>query len=103
MRPVLRRLAVVSLPLLALLLPAAASAFPVTNCTIELTSVDGDGATIDTATVGDADGTLANPLLVDWDGGVDWTGTTGPLVIKDSTWSISLFYVPTPENGVESN
>jgi hypothetical protein len=103
MRPVLRRLAVLALPALLLLLPASASAFPVTNCTIELTSVDGDGATIDTATVGDADGTQANPLLVDWDGSVDWAGTTGPLVIKDSRWSISLFYVPTPESGAEAN
>jgi len=103
MRSTLRRLAVIALPALVFLLPASASAFPVTNCTIELTSVDADGATIDTATVGDADGTQANPLLVDWDGSVEWDGSTGPLVIKDSRWSISLFYVPTPESGGEAN
>ena len=103
MRSTLRRLAVIALPALVLLLPASASAFPVTNCTIKLTSVDAGGATIDTATVGDADGTQANPLLVDWDGSVEWDGSTGPLVIKDSRWSISLFYVPTPESGGEAN
>jgi len=34
---------------------------------------------------------------------VEWNGSTGPLVIKDSRWSISLFYVPTPESGGEAN
>jgi hypothetical protein len=103
MRSTLRRLAVIALPALVLLLPASARAFPVTNCTIELTSVDVDGATIDTATVGEADGTQANPLLVDWDGSVEWAGTTGSLVIKDSEWGLSLFYIPTPERGEEQN
>jgi len=103
MRPILRRLAFIALPALILLLPGSAVAFPLTNCTVTLTSLDANGAQIDTATDGDTDGTRANPLLVDWDGSVEWAGTMGELVITDHTWGVSVFYVPTPESGSDAN
>lgn len=103
MRPVLRRLALIALPALILMLPGSASAFPLSNCTMTLTSLDADGATIDTATVGDTDATQANPFEVDVDGSVAWVGTMGPLVIKDHTWSVSVFNIPTPLSGGDPN
>ena len=103
MRPVMRRLAIIALPVLILLLPASASAFPLSDCTVELTSVDADGAELDTATGGAADSTQADPFQVDWDGEVDWIGTTGTQVIKDSDWGVSVFGIPTPLSGSEAN
>lgn len=103
MRPVLRRLAFIALPALILSLPASASAFPLTNCTLALTSLDANGATIDTATVGATDATQQDPMLVDWDGTVQWAGTMGPLVIKDHTWAVSVFNIPTPQSGGDPN
>jgi hypothetical protein len=103
MRPVLRRLAVIALPVLILLLPSGASAFPLTNCTLELTSVDAAGLPLDTATAGGADSTQADPFQVDWEGTVEWTGTTGSQVIKDSKWGVSVFGIPTPLAGSEAN
>jgi hypothetical protein len=103
MRPVLRRLAVVSLPVLVLLLPAAAGAFPLADCTLNLTSVGADGKNLDDATGGGKDSTLADPFQVDWDGTVAWEGTTGSQVIKNSHWSVSVFSIPTPLSGREEN
>jgi hypothetical protein len=103
MRPVLRRLAVIALPVLVLLLPASAGAFPLTDCTLNLTSVGGDGKNLDTATGGGKDSTRADPFQVDWDGTVEWTGTTGTKVIKDSSWAVSVFSIPTPLSGTEAN
>jgi hypothetical protein len=103
MRPVLRRLAVIALPVLILLLPSGARAFPLTNCKLELTSVDAAGLPLDTATAGGADATQADPFQVDWAGTVDWTGTTGSQVIKDSKWGVSVFGIPTPLSGSETN
>lgn len=103
MRPFVRRLATIALSMLILLLPASATAFPLTNCTLELTSVDGGGASIDTATAGAADSTQADPFQVDWEGTVEWAGTTGTQVIKDSRWGVSFFSIPTPLSGNEAN
>lgn len=103
MRPVLRRLGFIALPALILLLPASASAFPLTNCTLALTSLDANGATIDTATVGATDATQENPFIVDWDGKVQWAGTMGPLVIKDHSWSVLVYNIPTPQSGGDAN
>jgi hypothetical protein len=99
----MRRLATIGLPALILLLPASASAFPLSDCTVALTSVDGDGAELDTATGGAIDSTQADPFQVDWDGEVDWVGTTGTQVIKDSDWGVSVFFIPTPLSGSEAN
>jgi hypothetical protein len=98
----MRRLAIIALPVL-ILLPASAGAFPLTNCTLELASVDAGGAAIDTATAGAADATVADPFLVDWDGTVDWAGTMGTQVIKDHHWSVSVFLIPTPLSGSDPN
>jgi hypothetical protein len=103
MRPAVRRLAITALPILVLLFPAGASAFPLTSCTLDLTSVDADGATLDTATAGGADSTQADPFQVDWDGTVQWTGTTGSQAISDSDWGVSVFGIPTPLSGNETN
>lgn len=103
MRPVLRRLAFFALPALILLLPASASAFPLTNCTLSLTSFDKNGNQIDTATVSATDATQENPLEADWDGTVDWSGTMGSQVIKDHHWSVSVFNIPTPLSGGDAN
>ena len=103
MRPVLRRLAVIALPVLILLVPSGAGAFPLTNCTLELTSVDGAGLPLDTAIAGAADSTQADPFQVDWEGTVEWAGTTGSQVIKDSNWGVSVFGIPTPLSGSEAN
>lgn len=103
MRPVLRRLAFIALPALILLLPASASAFPLSNCTLDLTSLDANGANLDTATAGADDATQSDPFMVDWDGSVAWTGTMGSLVIKDHTWGVSVFNIPTPLSGGDPN
>ena len=103
MRPALRRLAIIALPALILMIPAGAAAFPLTNCTLMLTSRDAGGTTIDTATAGGADSTQANPFLVDWDGTVAWTGTMGTQVIKDHSWGVSVFNIPTPLAGGDPN
>jgi len=99
----MRRLAVITLPALILLLPSIAAAFPLADCTLDLTSVGARGATIDTATAKGADSTQADPFKVDWDGTVEWAGTTGTQVIKDSAWRVSVFGIPTPLAGHEAN
>jgi hypothetical protein len=103
MRSVLRRLALIALPALILLVPASASAFPLTNCTLDLTSLDANGATLDTATAGGNDSTQSDPFVVEWDGRVAWAGTQGSQVIKDHHWSVSIFNVPTPLSGGDAN
>jgi hypothetical protein len=103
MRLVLRRLAVIALPALILLLPAGASAFPLTNCTLDLTSLDASGATIDVATAGANDSTQATPFVVDGDGTVQWAGTMGTQVITNHHWSVSVFNIPTPLSGGDPN
>jgi len=103
MRPVLRRLALIALPALILLLPASAGAFPLTNCTLALTSHDKDGNVLDNATAGGNDSTQSDPFVVDWDGSVAWAGTMGSQVIKDHSWGVSVFNIPTPLSGGDPN
>lgn len=102
MRLVMRRLAIIALPVL-ILLPGSASAFPLTNCTLHLDSMHANGEIFATADNGAADSTQADPFLVDWEGTVDWTGTTGSQAIKDSDWGVSIFGIPTPLSGSEAN
>ena len=105
MRRVMRRAAVIGLPvmLLVLSLPLSVSAFPLTDCTLNLTSLDAAGNELATATGGAGDSTVADPFLVDWDGTVAWTGTTGAQVIKNARWGVSVFNIPTPLSGTEVN
>lgn len=103
MRPALRRLALIALPALILLLPASANAFPLTRCTLTLTSYDASGNQLAVATAGADDATQADPLVVDWDGTVAWSGTQGSQVITDHKWSVSIFNIPTPISGGDAN
>jgi len=104
MRPAPRRLWL-ALPILVvlLLLPASAGAFPLTTCTLTVTSTDASGKTIATATAGADDATQTNPLLVDWDGTVTWRGTSGDNAIKNNSWHVDVFMVPTPLRGGDAN
>lgn len=100
-----KRLALASLlASLALLAAVAvpAAAFPLTNCTLTLTSLGADGSTIDTASEAGG-GTLDDPFVVDWDGAVHYTGTTGSLVLMDHSWHIDVFLIPTPLRGGDPN
>ncbi len=85
-----------------LALAAPVAAFPLTTCTLALASTDASGAPLDTATSGAADATRADPFQVDWEGMVSYQGTTG-VVIKDYTYQISVFGVPTPLQGGGTN
>lgn len=104
MRPLRLRIThILFVSMAALLLPASALAFPLSNCTLNLTSRDGSGATIDTATSGGADSTQTDPFIVDWDGTVDWNGTMGSLVIMNHNWNVDVFGIPTPLRGGDPN
>lgn len=89
--------------LLALVVPGTASAFPLTNCTLTLTSVDKSGAPLATAVGGSNDATQQNPFIVDWDGTVRYKGTTGTQVIKNNNWSVNVWHFPTPLRGGSPN
>ena len=94
--------AVLPAALLLLLLPGTAQAFPLTTCSLDLLSNDGSGAGLDTASSGANDSTQDDPFEVDWEGSVVWDGTTN-VVIKNYTYSISVFNVPTPLQGGGTN
>ncbi|MGH2456714.1 MAG: hypothetical protein ACRDHD_10720 [Candidatus Limnocylindria bacterium] len=103
MRSFMRGLAILALLVPLLLMRGPAAAFPLGGCTLSLTSLAVDGATLDTATGGDGSATQQDPLLVDWDGTVSWTGTTGSQVITDHTWHVDVFGLPTPLRGGDPN
>jgi hypothetical protein len=103
MRPFPRRLALVATLAAALLIPGSAAAFPLTNCTLELTSLDSEGLALDSATGGSADATQEDPFIVAWDGEVLWNGTMGSQVIKDNSWHVDVFGIPTPLRGGGAN
>jgi hypothetical protein len=103
MRPAPRRLLLVIVPALILLLPASVAAFPLSNCTLTVTSRDATGAVIGTATNGANDATQSDPLEVEWDGSVDWVGTTGSQTIMNHNWHVDVFMLPTPLRGGDPN
>jgi hypothetical protein len=103
MRPFPRRLALVVVLALGLMVPGSAAAFPLTNCSLEITSLDIDGNPLDSAGSGAADATQDDPLIVDWDGDVVWNGTTGDQVIKNNSWHVDVFGFPTPLRGGDPN
>jgi hypothetical protein len=103
MRSLRRRLALILVPALILLLPASAAAFPLSNCTMTITSLDASGGTIDSATAGADDATQSDPFLVDGDGTVVWVGTTGTQAIRDHSWHVDVFMFPTPLRGGDPN
>lgn len=99
-----RSLAIAAL-LAAWLIPALATpvaAFPLSTCTLSIESTDASGATLDTAQSGGADSTVSDPFKVDWEGSVKYAGST-TVVIKDYTYQVSVFGVPTPIRGGDAN
>jgi hypothetical protein len=103
MRPFPRRLAIVAVVAMMLVIPGSVAAFPLTNCTLEITSLDIDGNVVDSASGGGADATQDDPLIIDWDGDVLWSGTTGGQVIKNNSWHVDVFGFPTPLRGGDPN
>jgi hypothetical protein len=81
---------------------APVAAFPLSLCQLSITSKDASGTTIDTAASGANDSTQADPFLVDWSGTVDYSGTTTN-VIKNYSYQIYVFGVPTPLRGAGPN
>jgi hypothetical protein len=101
-----RRLFAVAMVLGSLVLLVGAgpvAAFPLNGCTMSLTSNDGAGAPIDSAASGGPVGSMDNPLIVDWDGSVVWSGTTGTQTIKNNSYHIEVFGIPTPFGGHADN
>ena len=91
--------------LAALLIPvlaAPAAAFPLSTCTLSLASTDASGAPLDTAQSGAPDSTVSDPFKVDWDGEVAYEGST-EVVIKNYTYHVEVFGVPTPLRGSDAN
>jgi hypothetical protein len=101
----MRRSLTIAALLAVSLLPALAApvaAFPLSTCTLSIESTDGSGAPLDTAESGAPDSTASDPFKVDWDGQVGYTGSTS-VVIKDYTYQVSVFGVPTPIRGGDAN
>jgi hypothetical protein len=107
LRPLQRRLAALALVAIALAIasaqPPAGLAFPLLGCQLTITSLDADGARIDSAVGGGADATQAAPLQVSWDGTIDWSGSTGARPIPGASWHVAVFGLPTPLRGDDPN
>ncbi len=100
-----RAVAVAGLITLALATPAAA--FELNGgCTLEIASTDASGAQLDTA-IGGPDGgeggSQDDPFLIDWEGEVFWSGSSGEQVFMNHSWGVSVFNVPTPLMGGDPN
>src|SRR3990172_1463371 len=78
-----------------LVLAPSAFAFELTTCTITLASNDGTAPLDEAAGPGEG-GTFSDPFLVDWDGTVDWTGSTGGTVVRNGFAHVEVFGLPTP-------
>ncbi len=94
--------AVVLVALGALLIAAPAAAFPLTNCTLQATGLAADGSKIDSVQSGAPDATQDDPFLVDWDGTVSYAGTA-QIEMKNNTWHVDVFGIPTPLQGGDAN
>ena len=70
------------------------SAFPLDGCTMSVQSMRADGTIHDKASGPGAGGTQDDPLEVDSNGSVPWSGTTGGKIIKNNSWHIDVFYLP---------
>ncbi len=101
----MRRSLAIAAVLAACLLPVLAApvaAFPLSTCTLSIESTDASGAPLDTAQSGAPDSTASDPFKVDWEGQVGYTGST-TVVIKDYSYQVSVFGVPTPLRGGDAN
>lgn len=94
--------AAVSAALGVLILAAPAAAFPLTNCTLQATGLAADGSTIGSIQSGADDATQDHPFLVDWDGTVAYKGST-QVEMKNNTWHVDVFGIPTPLSGGSPN
>lgn len=95
-------LAVVAL-VLGAVTPPPGLAFPISGCTLAITSLDADGTQIDSASGGGSDASLAAPLLASWDGTIRWSGEIGPPAIRGIRWHVDVFGLPTPLRGADPN
>lgn len=82
--------------------PAPVGAFPLSTCTLSLASTDASGSGIDAASSGAADATQDDPFNVVWEGSVAYDGSTS-VVIKNYTYQVEVFGVPTPIRGGNAN
>lgn len=99
----LARIAAIAALAWLLVLPASVVALPAKGpCTLELASNDAEGNVLDSAKSGDDSASPEDPLLIDWDGTVSWTGiTTVPL--KDNHYHVAMFGMATPFQGGSLN
>jgi hypothetical protein len=101
----MRRVLLVSAAMagLSLLIWAApAAAFPLTNCTLQAASLKADGSALDSIASGANDATQEDPFIVDWDGTITYQGQAD-IEMKNNTWSVSVFNIPTPLSGGDDN
>jgi hypothetical protein len=93
--------------LMALLTAGPVGAFELNGgCTLDIASTDASGGSLDTASGapgGGQGGTQSDPFLVDWDGTVEWNGTSGSQVFRDHSWGVSVYGIPTPVRGGDPN
>lgn len=73
------------------------------GCNVTLTSTDADGNTLDTASGPGSGGTQADPFMIDWDGEVSWTASSGSTVFMNHSWQTYVFLVPIPVRGGDEN
>jgi hypothetical protein len=83
--------------------PPATLAFPLSGCTLTITSLDADGTAVDSAQGGGPDASMTAPLEVHWDGTIGWSGGTDAQVIRATSWHVDVFGLPTPLRGGEAN
>lgn len=98
-RTVAVAVAIVAMAWCAFLAAPGVAAFPLSTCTLSVTSMDASGAVLGTATGGGTGGTRDDPLLVDPKGTVSWVGTTGGSELTDTSYHVEIFGVPTPLQG----
>lgn len=101
----MRRVQLVSAGLAAVSLlvwAAPAAAFPLTDCSLAATSAAADGSDLGSMTGGANDATQDDPFVVDWDGTISYEGSSD-VEMKDNSWSVSVFNVPTPLSGGDDN
>lgn len=107
MRPLQRRVAALSLAAVATATsganPQAGLAFPLSGCTLQLTSLDVDGAPVDNADSGEVGASQEAPLQVQWNGTVSWSGDSGAQAIRSTSWHVEVFGLPTPLRGGDPN
>ena len=92
---------VASLAWFLLIAVPSISAFPLTTCTLSVTSRDASGNVVSTASEA-LGGTRDDPFIVDPKGTVEWSGTTGGSPIADASYHVEIFGVPTPLQGSAS-